>query len=315
MQSASAYLYSPILAAGALAFGVTSCGVARNIPQASTVPLTTAQHSPVGPPKKLGDLLYVATGDNVYALSYPSGKLMLSLGISGYGLCTDAKGDVFVPRGAAGGVAEYDHDGRLIETIENTDFAFSCAVDSTTGNLAVPYDASGENYVVVYTHASTKGSAYGDGSVGIWGPCVYDRAGNLFVDGRSNILAELKKGGASLVNYMLGKPFDELDSLQSYKNLLAVPNPSTDAIYQVKVVQEIIKIRGTSYLRGWHSAYSDYSGVQTWLNDGTFIAQWGSGAELGVWHYPKGGAATKVLGPFLTGNVNIYGVVISRAPR
>ena len=171
--------------------------------------------------------------------------------------------------------------------------------------------------VVVYARGTTKGSFYGDGAVGIWGPSTYDNAGNLFVDGRSsaNILAELKKGSASIVNYTPGKPFDELDSLQSYKNFLAIPNPSTNAIYQVKIVKQIVEIRRTSHLQGWHSAYSDFAGVQTWLDNGTFIAQYGSAAELGMWRYPEGGAPSKVLGPFLTGNVNIYGVVLSRSER
>jgi ascorbate-specific PTS system EIIC-type component UlaA len=76
-----------------------------------------------------------------------------------------------------------------------------------------------------------------------------------------------------------------------------------------------VEIRKASYLKGWHSAYSDRTGVQTWLEDGTFIAQYGQGAQLGLWAYPQGGAATKVLGPFLSGNVNIYGIVVSRASK
>lgn len=306
-----------VFTAAATACGLAGCGATVTEQQSSVMPLTATQRLPgaIRERRKVGDLLYVATGDNVYALSYPGGKLMLSLGVRGYGLCTDAKGDVFVTKGYDGGVDEYDHDGRLIETIKNTDFAFSCAVDPTTGNLAVPYDSSGENYVVVYSHASTRGNAYGD-NVPIWGLCTYDRAGNLFVDGSATrytgVLAELKKGSTSFVNYTPGKPIDQLDSLQSYRRFLAVPNPSTAAIYEVEIVQGIIKIRATSYIKGWYSAFSDRLGVQTWLADNTFIGQYGSGAELGLWRYPKGGAPTKVLGPFLTGYVNIYGVVISQ---
>jgi hypothetical protein len=285
------------------------------------------QHSPLAPAmatrttpdrerKRHEDLIYVATGDNIYALSYSSGKLRFDLGISGYGLCADAKGDVFVTRGYDG-IREYNHEGKLIGTIAETDIALSCAVDPTTGDLAVPYDASGENYVIVYSPALTRINAYGDGGVALWGLTTYDAAGNLFVDGLSggNILAELKKGSSAFVNYTPGKPFDKLDSLQSYGKLLAIPNPSTEAIYQVKIFDQIVEIRKASYLKGWHSAYSDRTGVQTWLEDGTFIAQYGQGAQLGLWAYPQGGAATKVLGPFLSGNVNIYGIVVSRASK
>ena len=262
-----------------MSLGLTSCAAIKNVQPSGVMPDAHRSTTSSQAPKTLVDLLYVATGDNVYALSYPSGKLLLSLGISGYGLCSDAKGDVFVPRGSAGNIDEYDHDGRLVETLKNNDYAFSCAVDPTTGDLAVPWDASGENYVTVYPHARGRGKYFADGAVGIWGLSTYDNAGNLFVDGASSadILAELKKGSAAFANYVLGKPFDALDSLQRYETFLAVPNPSTEAIYQVKVGRGIVKIRGTSYLRGWHSAYSSRIGVQTWLDNGTFIAQYGSG--------------------------------------
>jgi len=61
------------------------------------------------PEAKSEDLLYVATGDNVYILSYPHGKLVGSLGIVGNNL-SDKQGDVFIPTGGYE-VVEYAHGG------------------------------------------------------------------------------------------------------------------------------------------------------------------------------------------------------------
>ena len=36
--------------------------------------------------------------------------------------------------------------------------------------------------------------------------------------------------------------------------------------------------------------------------------------ELGLWRYPAGGKASKILLPFKSGFVNIYGVTVSVAP-
>src|SRR5581483_1540828 len=105
---------------------------------------------------KHGTLLFVATGDNVYLLSYPSGKLVSSLEIPGYNICSDNDGNVFVPT-TGYQIAEYSHYGELIQKLQDGDVPLGCAVDPTTGNLAVTNEGSGAGEVAIYSNA--KGQA------------------------------------------------------------------------------------------------------------------------------------------------------------
>jgi len=52
-----------------------------------------------------------------------------------------------------------------------------------------------------------------------------------------------------------------------------------------------------------------------WIQDGTFIAQSSTLAELGLWSYPAGGKAMNILGPFKDGSVSIYGITVSLRPK
>jgi hypothetical protein len=263
-----------------------------------------------------GDLVYVATGDNVYVLTYPNGKLVGSLGISGYSLCSDTKGDVFVPTSGYE-IAEYSHDGKPLQTLQDMDTPLGCAVDPTTGNLAVTNAASGAGEVAIYPNSQAPPQYYRDSEIGTFGLCGYDAQGNLFVDGtgNTNVLAELPKGSEAFDNHDLGRQFDTYDSTQWDGTYVTLSNPSTHAIYRVKLSPSV-KVVGTTHVHGWHNAYyGHWPYVQTWLQNGTFIAQWGSRAELGIWSYPSGGSPDKVIGPFRAGSVTIHGVTLSVAPR
>ena len=83
-----------------------------------------------------GDLLYVATGGDVYVLSYPSGKVVGRLGVDARQPVFRQTGNVFVVQGET--IVEYSHRGKLLQTLPTYDVPQSCSVDPTTGNLAVP---------------------------------------------------------------------------------------------------------------------------------------------------------------------------------
>ena len=149
---------------------------------------------------KREDLLYVATGDNVYVLSYPGGKLVGSLGITGNNLCSDARGDVFIPTSGYD-VVEYAHGGNSpIETLADGDIPLGCAVDPTTGNLAVTNEASGAGEVAIFPKAKEPSTWHRDPDIGTFGLCGYDDRGNLFVDGSGsgNFLAIPPRGAKRL---------------------------------------------------------------------------------------------------------------------
>lgn len=153
----------------------------------------------MAPEAKRQDLLYVSDTSYgvgiVYVYSYPEGKLKGQLsGISpADGLCSDAEGDVFVPAGTS--IAEYAHGGMQPIAVLNDPYggADYCAVDRTTGNLAV------SPTVVVYAHAKGKGKAYPGGNAYGNRSCTYDDKGDLLVNGISYVGSLSLNDGSRLI--------------------------------------------------------------------------------------------------------------------
>jgi hypothetical protein len=302
---------------------LNGCGVQPNaapagMPQSRAV----ATHAQGGrswmlPEVKNHTLLYVATGDNVYVLSYPDGKLIGSLNVTGNNLCSDTHGNVFIPTGGYA-ILEYAHGGLYpIQTLHGGDIPLGCAVDPTSGNLAVTQEASGAGEVAIFPNAKEPATWYRDPDIYTYGLCGYDDRGNLFVDGNgtANFIAELPKGGSTFANYALDSGFDVFGGIQWDGQHITLTNPSTDQIYTLKFGKAAFKVIRTTQVDGWQNSYSGHwPYVQTWLQRGTFIAQAGKLADLGLWRYPAGGNAGKILRPFKSGDVNINGVAVSVAP-
>jgi hypothetical protein len=269
------------------------------------------------PEAKNTDLLYVATGDNVYILSYPHGKLIGSLNVSGSNLCSDTNGNVFIPTSGYV-ILEYAHGGLYpIQTLHGGDIPLGCAVDPASGNLAVTQEGSGAGEVAIFPNAKEPATWYRDPEIDTYGLCGYDDRGNLFVDGNGagDYIAELPKGSSTFANYALDGSFDAFGGIQWDGRHITVTNPSTDQIYRLKFGKAAFKVIRTTQINGWQNSYSGHwPYVQTWLQRGSVIAQASKLAELGLWRYPAGGNARKILRPFKSGDVNIYGVTVSVAP-
>ncbi|HEX3370694.1 MAG TPA: hypothetical protein VHS56_14035, partial [Candidatus Cybelea sp.] len=88
------------------------------------------------PEAKSDDLLYVASGEQISVYTYPGGRLVGNIGGAVGALCSDAAGDVFV---VGYEILEYAHG--VTQPIATLDDYYNnphgCAVDPTTGNLAV----------------------------------------------------------------------------------------------------------------------------------------------------------------------------------
>jgi len=160
------------------------------------------------------DLLYVSnTGDDtfltyVFVFSYPSGTLVGTLtGFENPGaLCVDKVGDVFVPDQNAPDIVEYAHGGTTpIQTLQETDRPTACAIDPTTGNLAV---SSYNRFVSIYKNATGMPTYYSAPFPAIF--ATYDTLGNLFISGPENqgdlVVAELPSGGTSFETIKLDRP-------------------------------------------------------------------------------------------------------------
>jgi hypothetical protein len=161
--------------------------------------------------QKLQGLLFVSDYGNgdVYILSLPT--LALKGTLTGFNqpqsLCSDARGNIWIPATGSDQIFKYSHNGRLLTTLTDPDGGpDGCAVDPTTGNLAVvnqyngsgPSSAAGE--VLIYPNASGTPVSYQTGAMWSFWNASYDTQGNLFVDGCTTssyctyALAELPAG-------------------------------------------------------------------------------------------------------------------------
>lgn len=306
-----------ILLAGCGGTQPTGEGALHAIPQAARAAHADRAKPWMLPGAKSEDLLYIATGDNVYVLSYPGGKLTGSLNVAGYELCADEKGDVFVPQTADSTIFVYAHGGDSpIRTLSDGDQPLGCAVDPITGNLAVTNEGSGAGEVAIYRHARGTAQWYQDEAIGQYGLCGYDDQGNLFLDGTgtSNVFAELPRGSDTFKNFTLGARFVAYGSVQWDGTFITLSNPSAHAIYRLKILKTTFKVTGTTHLHQWRNGYSgNWPYIETWLQNGTFLAQSSSAADVGLWPYPAGGNPSKVIGGFKSGSATVYGVTISLA--
>src|SRR3984957_8381240 len=141
------------------------------------------------------DLLYADTDSGmIFVYSLPDGKFEQSfhVGLSSVLECSDAAGDVFVTSpnlSGSGSVYEFAHGGSTpIATLADPGAAYACAVDPTTGNLAVansndpgnPYDPHYGD-VAIYAGAQGQPTMYYSSVFTEPFSCTYDHGGNLYI--------------------------------------------------------------------------------------------------------------------------------------
>ena len=98
-------------------------------------------------------------------------------------ICADKAGNVFVPNSGKHQIVEFAHGGkRPIATLkDDIQSPYSCAVDPTTGNLAVAnYDSPSQDDIAIYNRA--KGAPHFR-SLDDAAFVTYDAKGDLFVEG------------------------------------------------------------------------------------------------------------------------------------
>ncbi|HVN70166.1 MAG TPA: hypothetical protein VMU38_11025 [Candidatus Binatia bacterium] len=268
-----------------------------------------------------GDLLYVTGGcGGTCVLSYPKGKVVASISQAGVGLCSDAKGNVFMPSASSGAavVYEFAHGGTTpVATLDLPSGALvaeGCAVDPKTNDLAVSYICADCSDGPVAIFKDERGTPASYDQPGVYlSFCGYDAKGDLFADG-TNLSNDF-----ALTEFAHGKTgFNELSVSQAIHNAgqvqwdgayVAVEDLDQPVIYQFKVSGSTAKLKGTTRLSG-----SGTWGGQAWIDGASVIvpfAESGSNpSEVGFWKYPSGGSATKILKKGLDANV-LSGATIS----
>jgi hypothetical protein len=296
------------------------------MPQSAALQSRGAQRDDRGswmlPGAKGKDLAYVGVAGGAYVLSYPGGKLLgdiggLSLAIR---LCGDTEGNVYVVTGlsAPGTIYEYAHGGsQPIKTLSDPyGDPWDCAVDPTTGNLAVTNQLGpqeGHGNVVVYPNGTGAGQVYSDTNVISFLFCGYDNQGDLFVDatGTETPFLELPKGAAAFTAISLPKHLVQGTSVQWDGKYITVANFHGHEIYRVNVSGSTGTIVGITHLQGW----TPHSGnVGSWIEGDVFLAPTSPKAyKLGLWSYPAGGKPTARW--TVKGRSSLSSVFISRAKR
>jgi hypothetical protein len=209
-----------------------------------------------GDVKRAHRLLFVtdSNADDVYIFTMPD--LSLKGTVTGFndpqGDCADAAGNIWVANTEGYEMLKVSRTGKVSEAlVDPTGYPIACAIDPTTGNLAVAniftysYTA-GE--ILIYKHAAGIPTAYSNPSQAEYFFDGYDRSGNLYTDGltfnKTFILSELSKGGQSMrtVNISGGSIYFP-GMVQSYSTgRLAVGdqrcnNANTSCVYRMSMVQ------------------------------------------------------------------------------
>lgn len=240
------------LVAGILAGALAACGPA---------PQSTPQAGGVLPSQKSQPLIWAADVYDIYAYTL-TGQVAVELKgfFDAVAVCTDRLGDLFVADDSRQVIFEYTPGGFLpIDVFDDQGAeASSCAIDPTTGNLAV---ANKSNVVVYPVDSSGTPIAYTNPNIATYACLAYDTAGDLFVDGYGKDtafqLAELKKSGDSLKT-------TSIPALNNRKHgaggiawdgeYLAVADPVNKELYRVKLSDGSGTVAHAAVIRGWRSS-------------------------------------------------------------
>jgi hypothetical protein len=218
------------------------------------------------------------------------------------GECADilygaARRHFWVTLPVAGEYEEFALGGtKPIKTLTETagESSGNCAMDPTTGTLAVPIFSNGSTSTVeIFAHASGPGTvittplfeSYFDG---------YDNKGNLFVDGRTFSLGfgliELPKGSSTFKNISVSNTVSFPGAVQWDGKYLTVGDQESHAIYRYEVSGTTATLKGTVTLTG----ASDCG--QTWIGSRGKVFCPDSGNSQGeVYKYPAGGSPIAIL--------------------
>lgn len=281
----------------------------------------------MSPQAKNDDLVYVTnTGSNsvtVYSVGTHKLEGMLTGINQPYGLCSDTQGNVWVVGWGKNQMIKYAHAGtQALETLTvkdpNADL-YDCAVDPTTGDLAVTNWGPHNWYhgdVLIYPHGQGSPKTYVGAAVWFYFGCTYDDKGNLFVDGWDAYLngyvglGVLPKGGKSFQRINL------IPSMQPPMLGTVRWDGKYVAIGDWEWVNEYVVKGSYAYLHGITNLTNHWPVGMFWigvLNGKNVIiapdtAQ--SPNDVQYWNYPNGGVPTATIHQMLDGS---FGATVSMA--
>ncbi|MGA8533352.1 MAG: hypothetical protein WB615_04535 [Candidatus Tumulicola sp.] len=260
----------------------------------------------------------------VSVYSYPGGKFegRLTGFVASSGECVDAKGDVFVTNEVGGTIVEYAHGGtKPLEILQAAaEHPLGCAVDPTTGNLAVTtFGSGGSNSggnLAIYPHAKGTPIIYADPDIKRYYLCGYDDTGNLYVDGispgRGNFeLAELAKGSGIFTSISLNQHISLPGGVQWDGKYLAVADQNASVIYQFTISGGIgTEVHATPLGSPAFDVFQFYIDGRTVIVPNDYSKDSKTAWDVLYYHYSGGGTPKRTI----TNVVHApRGVVVSKA--
>ncbi len=256
---------------------------------------------------KTQNLLYVAdysVGVVVYTY-LPSRMKYVGL-LSGpqypKGECVDEAQNVWVTNGDYS-ILKYAHGGTNPIAILSFPAGIpeDCAVDPTTGNLAVDGTHNGTGEVAVYKKGRGKPTVYQDPGFGAMFSCGYDNNGDLLIAGDvvsgSLRFVELPKGSGTFKSIALDQSFvgKSGGGVQWDGRYVAIGDLVKAIVYQFDIDGSTGTKVGSTRLNG--------SGTvsQFFIDSGRMIAPSSFPSQAGfvkIYNYPAGGSADKTLRNF-----------------
>ena len=308
-----------ISTAGGITISVPSSRLApTRLPKPRRAPETRKSASWIQRGVSGGALLYTegsSYGTGTFIYSYPKAKLVGRLDAEGGGLCSDGAGNIFLT--SRNSVTEYAHGGTTpIQTLRVLGAEmYNCMVDPTTQNLAVTMSCPpcGYQNLVIFPHESGPASGYVTGN-SAW-TAGYDGNGNLLVsDSSSAALRELPEGSSSFLTVTLDKSIGNINQIQWDGDHVTLQNLGYPGyIYPIKVVGSTATVLKPTKFR----AQIDWTST-SWIYDGTVVfalnTQDNPPNEIGIWKYPRGNYALKIIKKIPYGGVGFGAATVSAPP-
>ncbi len=292
------------------------CGGAPNTMPNQTLQAQSRAHRASG---SSGELLYVTTRRVVYMLSYPEGKVVGSFHEGphhGHFICSDpSDGSVFITDAFL--IRKFAHGGTqpiAVLHMPGRYGANGCAVDATTGNIAIAAtNENGTGALVVFKKADKTWAQY-PLSGGVCISVTYDNDGDIFTTCKNSharsAIRELASGQTRVTNLTLRpKAAFYPYTLHWDGSNLTAGSGTSGIIYSLDIHGRIAKVVGSTELNG-ASGYYAY-----WIQNDSVLA-WDSQTlrtgGVGVWNYPAGGSPTKIFNG--VGTKSLWDLAVSVAP-
>ena len=298
---------------------------ATSTPQSPAVPPQPfARHAVVSPNAARGDLLYVSAGTAVNVYSWRSFTQVATLtGFSSAdGMCVDGAQNVWIVDGQLRYAFEYAHGGSTaIKSLAVPGgWPDACAVDPTTGNLAVVVAyAPGSRFhdktggVEIYPGASAPPTEYQARGIFFYDQAGYDASGDLFVNGVQSAgkvtrLAELPAGSTILEPIKLNVTLPVPSGGVQWDGKYLALGDGGGTIYRFVVSGRNATKVGATMLA--HVAHPFAFFIAKLGNARVVVAADQNDLDVPEWRYPAGGQ------PLRSVSINYPGgVVISRGRK